>query len=303
MKKLIARISGGTALYGISFIDPVRLGEKATRPLLRQPVYCPLNLSELPFKSTYHKFTSIDANNQFQKIIQTSGYTVAANLSTSHWGFHLGSELNNITKYSIEQYKQNSTLSAGIFLTDYSFIPTKSFRIPMEEMHNFNSHVSIGVHHLGGIYLRTISVTTESLSSIDELEKTGVKHFNASVGAGFQQYNIGGGISIESFQDTGEHTQNKQIQKQAQVKSHIKCYGPPCTNPNLFCQIINTHSSTWHIIDRSDLKSLVPVWELMKDHNDIYIREAAKFIKHAWLEQASKYSHISVINCKIERIM
>ncbi|CAF3031401.1 unnamed protein product [Rotaria sp. Silwood2] len=33
-EELIARISGGTALYGILFIDPERLGEKATRPLL-----------------------------------------------------------------------------------------------------------------------------------------------------------------------------------------------------------------------------------------------------------------------------
>ncbi|CAF4370547.1 unnamed protein product, partial [Didymodactylos carnosus] len=41
----------------------------------------------------------------------------------------------------------------------------------------------------------------------------------------------------------------------------------------------------------------------MKDHKDPYIREAARFIKRAWLEQAMKYSHIPLINCEIERVM
>ncbi|CAF1035732.1 unnamed protein product [Didymodactylos carnosus] len=45
------------------------------------------------------------------------------------------------------------------------------------------------------------------------------------------------------------------------------------------------------------------VWELMKDHKDPYIREAARFIKRAWLEQAMKYSHIPLINCEIERVI
>ncbi|CAF1218609.1 unnamed protein product [Rotaria sordida] len=325
-EELIARISGGTVLYGVSFIDPERLGEKATRPLLRQPEYCSLNLPELPFKMTYHKFTSIDASNQFEKIVKTCGYTVAANLSASKWGFHLDGELNIVTKNSVEQYEQDSKLSTDIFLTYYSFLPMKSFRIPIEEMrlskesetfarsinnlklakkflNDFNSHVSTGINHLGGIYLCTISITTDSLSSVDNLEKIGVNHFNTAIGAGFQKLNIGGSISYESFDDIGEHTQSVHKNKQAKVKSHISCYGPPCTNRDLFSQIINTHSSTWHLIDRSDLKSLVPVWELMKDHTDPYVREAAKFIKRAWLEQALKYSHIPVIDCEIKRVM
>jgi hypothetical protein len=325
-EELIARISGGTALYGISFIDPERLGEKATRPLLRQPAYCPLNLPELPFKMVSHKFTSSDANNQFQKIVQTCGYTVAANLSVSEWGFHLGAGLNNIEKNSVEEYKTDSKISTEVFLTYYSFVPMKSFRMSIDEMqlsneaetfarsinnlslakkflNDFNSHIPTGINHLGGIYSCTISITTESLSSVDNLEKIGVDHFNTTIGAGFQKLNIGGSVSYESFDDIGEHTQSTHKKKEAQVKSYISCYGPPCTNRDLFQQILNTHNSTWHIIDRSDLRSLVPVWQLMKDHKDQYIREAAKFIKRAWLEQASKYSHIPVIKCEIERVM
>jgi hypothetical protein len=325
-EELIAHISGGTALYGISFIVPERLGEKAARPLLKKPEYCPLNFPELPFNMVYHKFTSVDANNQFEKIVKTCGYSVAANLSISEWGFHMGGGLNQGTNNSVEQYNQNLKVSKEVFLTYYSFVPTKSFRIPIEEMrlsnesetfahsinnltlakrflNDFNSHVSTGIHHLGGIHMCTISITTDSSSSVDKLEQIGVNNFNATIGAGFQKLNIGGSISYESFDDSGEHSQNVRERKQAQIKTHISCFGPPCTNRDLFHELLNTHSSTWYIIDRSDLKSLVPVWELMKDHTDPCIREAAKFVKRAWLEQAMKYSHIPVIQCEIERVM
>lgn len=325
-EELITRISGGSALYGISFIDPERLGEKAIRPLLRQPDYCQLDPPALPFDTIYHKFTILAASRQFDKIVQTCGYTVAANISASKWGFHLGGGLSKVKGNSVEQYNEESQLTTELFLTYYSFIPVKSFRIPIEEMqlsnesetfahsinnltlakrflNDFNSHISTGRHHVGGIYLCTISITTDSLSSTDQLEKIGVNHFNTTIGAGLQKLNVGGSISYESFTDIGKHTQNTQQEKQAQVKSHITCYGPSCTNRDLFHQILYTHNSTWHIIDRSDLKSLIPVWELMKTHKDLCIREAAKFIKRAWLEQALKYSHIPMINCEIQRVM
>ncbi|CAF2452763.1 unnamed protein product [Rotaria sp. Silwood2] len=200
-EELIVRISGRTALCD----------------------YCQLNLPELPFNMDYHKFTSIDANNQFEKIVQTCGYTVTAYLSASKWGFHLDGGLNKLIKNSVEQYEQDSKASTEVHFTYYSFLPMKSFRIPIEEMR-------FGINHLGGIYLCTISITTDTLFSVDNLEKIGVNHFNTTIAAGFQRLNIGGSISYEFFDDIGEHTQSTHKRKQAQVKFHISCYGPPCSN-------------------------------------------------------------------------
>ncbi|CAF1586723.1 unnamed protein product, partial [Didymodactylos carnosus] len=174
-----------------------------------------------------------------------------------------------------------------------------------EFLNNFNSHISDGVHHLGGIYLRTISASTNTSSSIDELEKITTKCFNASLDVGFSKFNVGssGALSYESFNDCGTHTANKIEKKQATIECRILSFGPPCTNPDIFAQLLSTNNSFWHLIDRSDFRSFLPVWELMNNHSDNYIQQAARKIKQAWLQQAANFSHIPIIQCEIDRVM
>lgn len=326
---IVDNISGGIVRYGIHLSDPKRLGEKAQRPLLTRPTYCPLNSPSLPFQSTQQKFTSLEAANKFTKTIESSGLTVAAYLEASGWGFHAKASYGQNSQNTSTSTHQNKTQSTMAIQIDYTVIPIKCFRIPREEMKlsveaenalagvnslqkakeflcEFHSHVSDGMQHIGGIFMRTVTVETKEETDIEILESLAAKTMTtlASGDRSFDGFNFGAGMSVESLETNAKNEGNENIKRTATITRKIQCIGPPCSNSDLFQQALHSNNSSWYVIDRDALSSFIPIWEIvLKQYlSQPYMIEAANFLKYAWLSEAENYKLDPVIQLEIQRV-
>ncbi|CAF3310766.1 unnamed protein product [Rotaria sp. Silwood2] len=326
---IIGHVSGGIVLYGIQLTDPKRLGGKAQRPLLSSPIYCPLLSPSLPFESTQKTFTSLEASNHFMQTIKTSGITVAAHIEASGWSCH--------TKVSLDQSNQNISTSSSkrkihsttAIQVDYMVVPIKCFRIPREEMklsteaehaladvntsqkarhflRQFHSHVSDGIQHIGGIFMRIVTVETKEDTDVQTLESLAAKTMNSSISAGGScaRFSAGVGVSVEDFETNTNQQGNEKIRRQATINRKIQCIGPPCSNPELFVQALRASNSSWYVIDRDSLSSFIPIWEiiLMRYSSQPHMVEAANLLKRQWLIEAQDYDNILLIQSEIQRV-
>jgi hypothetical protein len=328
-EEIIQLISSGIVLYGIQLTDPKRLGEKAQRPLLSRPTYCPLCSPSLPFQSTQHRFTSLNASNQFTQTIKTSGLTVATYLEASGWGFHANSSYSQSSQNNSTSVHQKKTQSTIAIQTDYMVVPIKCFRIPREEMklsmeaenalaginnsfkakeflRQFHSHVSDGVQHIGGIFMRIVTVETTEETDVQSLEALAAKTMSvsASVGGSYMGFSGGAGVSLESLETNANQQGTEKITRTATVKRQIQCIGPPCYNPDLFVQALQSNNSSWYIIDRDALSSFIPVWEIIQTQykSQPHMIDAANLLKRAWLLDARDYGDNVSIQSEIQRI-
>ncbi|CAF1110339.1 unnamed protein product, partial [Didymodactylos carnosus] len=326
---IVEHINGGIVLYGIQLTNPDRLGEKAQRPLLSRPAYCPLLSPSLMFESTQQKFTSLEASNQFTQTIKTSGLTVAAHLEASGWGVSVKASHAQGKKQNTTTFVQKKTQSTIAIQTDYTVVPIKCFRIPREEMklsteaenalagvnttqkakeflRQFHSHVSDGVQHIGGIFMRTVTVETQDETDVETLETMAAKTMSstASVGASFGGFGGGAGVSVESFQVDAKKEGKETIKRTAKITRKIQCIGPPCYNSDLFVQALHSNNSSWYVIDRDSLSSFIPVWEIiLKSYaSQASLVEAAHLLKRVWLQEAENYDHVLLIQCEIQRV-
>ena len=80
---------------------------------------------------------------------------------------------------------------------------------------------------------------------------------------------------------------NEETSTTARMQFELKALGPAVFHPELFLQILQANSDTWHIIDRGGLDTLVPIWEIVTDlHPEL--NQQCEFMRKAWLGKTSK---------------
>ncbi|CAF3227025.1 unnamed protein product [Rotaria sp. Silwood2] len=310
---IIERISGGIALCGIDLTDPKKLSERIDRPLLSRPISCLLKSPSLTGGKKSKTFTSLEASNQFTQTIKTSGITVATDISASVLIVHANAGFSRSSEERSNSSDQQRTLSKIATRVEYVSAPMKCFRISPEEMklsteaenelikvdtlprasvflHRFGSHLSDGTQHIGGVFIRTVTVKAEEETNVQELENIAgnTMSASASVGVSYSTWSAGAGVSAERSKAEGSLEGTQKVKAQTQVTTHTDCMGPYCLNPDLFVQMLYSNNSSWHVIDRGPLSSFIPIWRVIfrRDSYRPEIVAAAKLLQRAWLSEA-----------------
>ncbi|CAF0959109.1 unnamed protein product, partial [Didymodactylos carnosus] len=326
---IIAHVGGGAALYGIQLTDLSHLGKEATLPMLRRPLCCELTNPKKTFIDQTRKFTSLNASNEFRKTIETGGWTLAVEVSASGWGASGSASYSNSETTTTDHTKQNKKQSTDLILTQYSFVPMKSFRIPLEEMKlsieaeealmgvtnvptakeflsKFNSHISNALQTVGGIFRSTITVHTEEETDLEQLQEIASKSQKASAKAGYSGFgcSVSVAVSHETFNVKGSTTNSEKIERTATISTDTECWGPACKNSELFKVTLQANNSTWYLIDRNELSTFVPIWIIVeRSYTEPTLIAAAEKIKQEWMRQAKKNAHIPIIQLEIQRVL
>lgn len=200
--------------------------------------------------------------------------------------------------------KQDTRTAA---ITEYIKCPMMSFRIPKESvclsyealecynavdsvetgakfLDSFGSHISLGRHALGGVFFRTVTMTSTSdvqsellfAAAGDQMSssKKEARNISGSVAGGYGGFSASAAASYGSASSSGTATFNssssgkgsESTTSTALFETYVNVMGPQCPTPEAFASMLFTNDATWHVMDRGPLEALVPVWELLEAH-------------------------------------
>ena len=305
---IVAGASGGLALHAIRFDDHdlESFSESPPLPLLKKPEYVDWLNPALGFQEGYFKSTEQHASINFYKTAKSSGLSTALSLSGGDWRCPAAGSascaFNRQRKKDV--FKKHSTSTTHGTIIKYISQPTKAFLIPMEGMElnyearshakeikdkesaqgflqMFGSHVPRGLQTLGGVFFRSLDVTTEREVSASELMMAASGQFEIEV-SGFGGP-VGGFGKIGSFHVSGSTNASSTEEVKCMSEMTVQALGPPTSNSEMFSQLLQSNNATWYLIDRGDHAALVPVWKLMPD-----LEEPAKILKEVWEEIQEK---------------
>ena len=74
-------------------------------------------------------------------------------------------------------------------------------------------------------------------------------------------------------------------------QSSVVCLGPNSCTPQDFMQALWADKGTWACIDRGNIGSLIPVWELVLHEPDVH-SSAAELLKTVWMCSAGHWKEI-----------
>ena len=317
-EEIAAAASGGLALYGILFDnhDIEGFSKSPPFPFLKRPGHVEWLSPALGFEVRFFKSTESNASTKFYKTAKSSGLSIAASLSGGGWGFHASASAAHSSEESKDTSEKRQENTTHATITQYISQPTKAFRIPREEMalsyeaktraeeikddesaerflESFGSHVSEGVHTLGGVFFRNLDVTTEREAKASDVMMAAGSQFDAEVSAGYSGYgfSVGGSVKTNTFDASGSRGASSSEKINYMSQMTVQSLGPPSTNPAMFSQLLQSNNATWHVIDRGDHAALVPVWELMSNIEEL--KEQAKHLENAW-KKKRKESEVTV---------
>lgn len=303
-EEIAAAGSGGLALYGILFDDHDVEGfsKSPPFPFLKRPGHVEWLSTALGFEVRFFKSTESNASTKFYKTAKSSGLSIAASVSGGGWGFHASASTAHSSEESKDTSEKRQENTTHATITQYICQPTKAFRIPREEMQlsyeaktraeeikddesaerfleSFGSHVSEGVHTLGGVFFRNLDVTTEREAKVSDVMMAAGSQFDVDVSAGYSGFgfSVGGSVKTNKFDASGSREASSSEKINYMSEMTVQSLGPPTTNPAMFSQLLQSNNATWHVIDRGDHAALVPVWQLMSN-----LEEQAKHLENAW---------------------
>ncbi|KAL3692418.1 hypothetical protein R1sor_006069 [Riccia sorocarpa] len=285
-EEIIGRTSAGLALYGLSFggsAHPEGLGRKPSRPLLRQPEFCPLKSPAYGNQAIDMCFSSLEAASCFRSTVSSCGNSIAVELKASGWEFNAGGSRTRAQKY--EANDQSAKTDAEI---RYHLLPTKSFRIPKDQM-----RLSVEAENEA----RAKALTPSLMMVYDHV---GLIWNLDSNGGGF-----GANFAVKKGKlSSGGTVQGKeQVNREQNVTVQIETDGPSITHYGLFAELLASNNQSWFIIDRAGTESLISIWEILKAYGSPQMDQAATLIRSAWLQQASQFARMKQIQGEIHRTL
>ncbi len=323
-EELITCVNGSAVLYGVQLTEP---SKKVSRSLLLRPIYAPLEKPITTFNIKEFTFSSLTDSEQFIQTIETSGLTVAVSMQSK---FIIPSSdaksscaMNNVSTF--EELSPQQTTS--FVQMRCAVVPVRSFRIGKEQMKlsydakaamnlvtdlttarkflfEFGSHISDGIQHVGGILIHQISVQTEQQNAIETLRRIAASEWDVYCQPSYTTF--GFHIPPKKSVDLSKFsTEHQNMNQTATVKCSIHFIGPSCENLELFQNILKTNDMSWFVIDRGAMSSFVPVWEIIQQlypFSNLIIHDVAKFLKQAWLMEASNCVPSESLLCEIDRI-
>ena len=307
-EEVVAAASGGLALYGMMF-DDKGFSKRPPFPLLKKPEYVEWLSPALGFEVRFFKSTEQQASTKFYKTAKSSGLSIAASVSGGGWGFHASASAAHSSESSDETSNKQQRQTTHATVTQYVSQPTKAFRIPREDMElndeaiskakeiqdeetakrflkMYGSHVSEGVHTLGGVFFRNMNVNTEREASVSDVLMAAGNQLDTEVSAGYSGFgfSVGGSVKTGSFEASGSRKASSTEKISYMSEMTVQTLGPPTTNAEMFSQLLQGNNATWYVIDRGDRDALVPVWKLLPSG----LEKQARRLEEVWKEKEKK---------------
>jgi hypothetical protein len=299
-------------------MDPSLIGAPAPEPLLEEFTGVALDPPNKESAFLSHEFESASSCETFNSTVTSCGHSFAAELQASTF-FYSASPSGGYSKASSRDsssHTQKKSTSAGItthYVANlYSFSIGRDKMILTEQARKdirgiktqqdaakilvrYYSHFPSGLHHVGGIFMSSILIETESASSVKALlsKATDSTNASASAGGGNLAFNAAGGIKDSTFNDSSSTDSTNSEKKKCKITHNVKTYGPITPDKDAFLEALKNDESTWHIIDRGNSASLVAIWELVLQDGDPTVAIKAPLLRDTWLEAALKWKGVA----------
>jgi len=279
---LIRCVSFGASLRGLVVgLDPEESINQAPSQILSSPGVCPALQSIPSLEATEMQsfvFSSQQSATSFQKMVNSTGASFGFKvfeLETQEVNNNIDVTVDNLSDCfvrlichqfpaaSFQLDKSELVFTAGALELLQAISDLESAE---EFMLLYGSHISTGRFQLGGILWQKLYITTEKPVDMRELEHLASKWLNE-----------GGPVS-----DRGSITIPLSPTTSATLCFESEALGPSVFNPLLFKQVLLSSSDTWHVIDRGELDSLLPVWEVALG---LYpdLNQQCELMRKAWL--------------------
>ena len=315
--EVVAKASGGRALCGIYYskYEPSRT---APRPLLLLPrevtIYNPIKAED----SKYMTFSEKSAAANYIQMIESSstnigfGVTGLFGLLTAETHVEMQSDQGTETTRCNKAFTDN----ASVLL--YSWKGKKAFQIEQSHMdvsmtvrkaaraivgntnasarqeaassflRRYGSHLPAGVHTLGGVFFRIAEATSKSTINTTTLTEAATQQINLqnSVGHKGGSADLRAEVKLRSGSSTNVGKDAFAKREKARVTTSVKSMGPQASDLATFEQRLS-YNSTWAIIDRGSPDGYIPVWELLKNHDEEF-NEVASLLEATWREEEQR---------------
>ena len=305
---LVTVASGGMITYGM--LHPSESDRsQPTRgkfPVLNKPKSVEKLGPELSGHTEFFKSIEENASANFCKHLESSGLSVAANSLANYNFVNAKSSLTRRQQKEIEHGQTSKKNSMHASVVKYKKYPLAAFRIPRDEMvlsdtvktdaqkvknfikaynflQDYGSHVLAGVHHLGGVICQIIDIKTEEEMNENSLMAAATEKISTELSIGGQVEAFGAAVSgkVEVSDLKGEVNAEHCKKTNATYTIRTEAFGPDATSLDMFSKILETNNSAWRIIDRGDIGTRIPIWDLLSDLGSEY-SEQAHLIKETW---------------------
>lgn len=320
-------VSCGQALHGTYVGGRSELigSKRASKQLLRPPETCDFQKPDQAYRMASISSSSIHTGEKFCELLSNSGWSVAFNATAAFFG--LGNVMipveggrdraKEVTFYS-------DVLTSEAFHMQYWYIPKASFNIPRHQMllseealadmrlihtiagaetflSHYNSHVSSGRYHVGGVLLKGKTIKSNSETTLESLldkisSKANGEGSYEKVKSGVKVVNVDSKNTYSNGNQSSTRKQNFTDGQQASVRCVHIALGPQTEDEVIFQTELND-KSTWRIIDTSDRAELVPVWEIASTESSGGLREACDLLREAWQRSVE-----SSVACRTGRV-
>eukprot|EP00794_Sanderia_malayensis_P004906 gene4906-5554_t len=309
IEDLVAAVSGGMATYAILYPNDASKANKLRKgqfPVLQPPMHVEELLPQLSSQTDYYKSTATDASKRFAHDLETSGLTAATSVSGNYLFVSAKASVSHSDESSHQSTSTKKRVSTHGSVVKYKIFPAKAFRFPESEMkltseadreikqvsnlfdakrflQKYGSHIPADTHHLGGVFCDMIDVKTDEEINEEEIIKAASDQLSSEMSVGGQGATFGCAVSgsMSISHSTGKTRASQAHKTNATYTRTIKCFGPDATSIELFSELLEANNSTWRVIDRGELSSVVPLWKLVQKQGDNY-QEQANLIKRAW---------------------
>ena len=319
--RIIASASGGRALRGLS-LQHVQVGDRAAHPtftfaianqmLLRPPSDVLLMSPSKPSLSIAYCFSASQQSESFSKDVIDNGWTFAikAHAEFLLWSASASAQGSRHDQERREEHDQRKVSEA--YILHCVFVPTKSFQITSKQMvlsdaaldkaraistaidaqdflGEFHPFVSQGLYHVGGVFLKEVSLKLREEASLSDLLTQTQNELRGNIeAANVLSAKGGAGGGAEGSQRT-----NTSLQVQQRIEN-VQICGPTIAQTSLedFHRIMAmSDPSYWAVIDLEQSidgdgsQNLIPVWELLvKPPNNPALNRAAKLLCEHWIQ-------------------
>jgi len=245
-----------------------------------------------------------------------------------------------VTEFTYMPMKAFSLKEGGLMLSDYAFyrlqkiltrkvknedgsweeVPgvddTKKYKA-MRFLIDFGSHIPFGVQTLGGVFCRTMKITTQSETRLSTLYSAATKEISKTntdaaktttdVGGSVGAFGVGAsGASSSGFSTAsssgstdihieGEGEGSEDTSKSANFQSTVTCFGPNAANQDMMYKQLMSNNATWTVIDRGEPSSYFAVWDLIDYMGQGgLLQEQVELLREVWQESALTKSSVYI---------
>ncbi|XP_065576708.1 uncharacterized protein LOC136037803 [Artemia franciscana] len=316
----VSRLSSGLARYGVLYgVDDSNLLPKAKAPLIDIPKEIEILGKSKPTLSKSFLSRNIEqSNNQINKSIE-NGWVCGLGINLPFFS----TDIKFVDQISKSEFSSSRTKIDSSNFNELRIYPVGAFRIPFNQMilssettdalkrmntdseavsflQTFGSHYPSDVHHYGGMVHFSCELRASGCETIFEAISNTKKEFEASL-------SFWPGFGKKFKAEASYQKQNLHQQKDSSShfrysrKMNLVVYGPQAVRSvPLFCGLMKKSPEDAVIIDRGDLKNLVPVWTLLGSE----FQNQAELIRNTWMNMTkdAKSKDIQDLRCHYDAI-